>query len=300
MRCTSTEVSDLLSRTASREIKANVAVDGLTGLQRPYAFANVFFRVGSVASDEEDADSVVKRITKSLNGCRWKGSKLVVDIARPDPAVTQQKTVEEKVLNVIAAGSDGASPVSKCDVPCGHTKLAKLGLPSRVLRIQRKRGDRIIFVDPEPSDIFLRDSVQRTNVPRKRVKVHRATRCTTFQDIVTSGDGPSKVPGEASAMGSDVVGGGEDGSILPDMEESRQADNFPPQKKAALESDEDIGNILKKEQEQNLSLLHHMRGMEFAKPGRSDGPARMEERQTSVLNSFVPTERLVQLMCGVG
>ncbi len=267
-------------------------MDGLTGLQRPYAFANVVCRVGSAASDEEDAESVVKRIKKSLNGCRWKGSKLVVDIARPDPAIKHQKTVEEKVVVICAAGSDGVSPVSKCVVPCGHTKLAKLGLPSRVLRIQRKSGDRIIFVDPEPSDVLC-DSVQGTKEPRKRVKVHRATRCTMFQDIVTSG-GPSKVPGEASVMVSDVVGG-KDGSILPDTEESRQDDNFPPQKKA-LESDEDIGNILQQEQEQNLALLHLMCGMEFAKQGRN-GPAKMEERPTSVLNSFVPTERLVQLMC---
>ncbi len=270
-----------------REVKASVAVDGLTGLQRPYAFADVFGRVGGAAGDEADAESVVKRIKKSLNGCKWKGSKLVVDVARPDPAIKQQKRVEGVVVS--DDGSDSGSPVSKC-VPCGQGKLAKLGLPSRILRVQRKPGDRIIFVDPEPSGVFSSAAAQGTNEPRKWVKVHRATRCTTFQDIVSSGD-PFKVPGEASVIGSHVVGG-KDGSTLSDMEESRQ-DNFLPHEKALEANDEDIGTILQQEQEQNFALLHRMCETEFAKQS-SNGPSKTEERPTSILNSFVPTERFLQ------
>ncbi len=267
-------------------------MDGLTGLQRPYAFAHVIGRVGSDAADEADAKSVVERIKKCLSGCKWKGSKLVVDIARPDPAL-KQKTVEEKVV-VSASGLNGASTISEC-VPCGRTKLAKLGLPPRILRIQRKPGDRVIFVDPEPSDVFCDGAAQgKKESSSKWVKVHRASLCTTFQDVVTSG-GISKVPEEVSAIGSDDVGGKDGSIILSDMDDSHQ-DNSPPEDKAleSCDDDDDIGNILLKEQEQNLALLHRMCGMEFPKQSSTGGgPSKMEERPTSVLNSFVPTERLV-------
>ncbi len=267
-------------------------MDGLTGLQRPYAFAHVIGRVGSDDADEEDAKSVVERIKKCLSGSRWKGSKLVVDIARPDPAL-KQKTLEEEKILFSAPGLNDASIISEC-VPCGRTKLAKLGLPPRILRIQRKPGDRVTFVDPEPRDVVCNGATRGKHEPSSKwVKVHRASRCTTFHDIIPSNIIPTVLE-EASTIGSDDAGGKDGSTVLSDMDDNQ--DNFPPEKdvlESCGDEEDDIGNILLKEQEQNLALLHRMCGTELPKQSSTDGGStKMEQRST--LNSFIPTERFVE------
>jgi len=149
--------------SASIVDKGNDEDDGNDDDNRPY--------VHITAISKHDSDSALSIIHKQYHNVKWKGCKLVVEVAKPHFLERLEQERRQRGSKAMATATKTATDTAENLVP--NTSEAPSRIPRR-LRVRKKHGDPAVHVDTKPWTVetWSRFDKARTKLKKQEEKRH--------------------------------------------------------------------------------------------------------------------------------